>query len=140
MDDYEVCEKCGSRFLGERRGEFVDFDADFDRHGTEGIPLCSDCLGTGIIIPEFKSPGKQVQTLREENFAIQIKMSEAAKQLEEDKKTNNATRQIVANKTLLEENNKRLREISQKALSILAQKNISPFADSLVIDIKNGEE
>ncbi len=142
MDNYKICKKCGNQSLGERKGEFVDFDADLNRHGTKGIPLCSDCLGTGFILLDFKPLSKQVKLLRKENFTIQMRMSETAKQLKDNKKTNNATQQIAIDKALLKKNNKKLKAISLKALSILAKKNISPFVGSLAINIKikNGEE
>lgn len=64
-----------SNLLGEIPGEFLDFDADSE-HGGDGIPLCSECLGTGKITTDdsqFTQLCQEVKSLRNESFQIQCK-------------------------------------------------------------------
>ena len=67
------CEYCKSKLLREIPGESLDFDAD-PNQGTYGIPLCSNCLGTGIVIEteEFQTLTQEVRTMRRERLNLEI--------------------------------------------------------------------
>jgi hypothetical protein len=68
------CKACGNTLLKEIPGVFYDFDAD-PAQGSEGIPLCTECLGTGIV-PEnnlkFSELCQKAKALRRNRFSLQI--------------------------------------------------------------------
>ena len=100
----DKCNWCGNNLLDEMPGQAFDFDADEERHGSLGIPLCSHCLGTGNIIDsqEFKALCVEVGNLRGNNFGLQINC-----------------RKIKNWRDLLIRNNRRLVQISQLALKMV---------------------
>lgn len=149
MGNIEFCQKCGSEFLGETPGKFVDFDADPFIHGTFGFPLCSSCIGTGIVISEFADLSDQVSELRSKNFAEQLEISKSAKIFREkfcstecraEKSFLSAwfVSQAESREKKVAENNQQIITISQKALAILEKKNIFPINDCLALLVKQG--
>lgn len=143
----KFCEKCGTIFLGEIIGQFVDFDADFDRHGTVGTPLCSDCLGTGMVISEFKKLSKLVDDLRYQNFTAQITASDILKKTKAEIEATDSTREkeelnkkctlnFIREMGKVEKNNDQMIAISRQALKILAKKNIFPIEESFAMLLK----
>jgi hypothetical protein len=115
------CTQCAqSVIVPEIPGQYRDFDADMELHGTVGIPLCSSCLGTGrsIASVEFSTLKHQVSMIRTANLGIQAKAAE-----------NSGWRIQV------EANNERLVEIARRALEIVKQPNKKCLAMKLI----NGE-
>ena len=117
----EKCKRCSSKMLNEIPGLFYDFDADFTRHGSLGIALCSKCLGTGVVIetPEFKKLGEEVSEIRQDSFKLQI----------------NASKNKLPSKELmlqLKKNNEELIEIARKALKIILNPVENCYAQQLI--------
>jgi len=115
------CTRCNSKMLNEIPGLFYDFDADFNRHGSLGVALCSGCLGTGIIIdtPEFEELSKQVSEIRQSNFKLQMNAGKHKLPLEK------WTPQ-------LKENNEQLVEIARKALKLILDSVENCYAQQLI--------
>lgn len=104
------CTFCGNLFLGEVPGVFYDFDAD-PRHGSDGMPLCPECLGTGVIPinnSEFQTLANTVRSIRAKRFSVQIAACEgrlSPGQLRQE----------------LFELDKQLKDIARKALGIIKE-------------------
>lgn len=116
----KICSKCNTKMLGEIPGLFYDFDAD-PIHKTDGIPLCSDCLGTGIELnnKEFKKLGEEVNKIRSKNFGLQIKAARERK----------PAREWYPD---LDKNNGRLIEIAIEGLKLVGDPVTGCFALELI--------
>lgn len=105
----KTCTQCNqSALIRELPGQFRDFDADKELHGTTGLSLCSSCLGTGKIInsPEFQALSKEISKIRSNNLGIQMQL---------------AKKEVTLQKCLeaVVKNNQRLREIARRGLELV---------------------
>ncbi len=117
----EKCKRCNTKMLNEIPGLFFDFDADSERGYGLGTPLCSKCLGTGIVIktPEFKKFSERVSEIRQNNFQLQIRAIKNKLPAEEWMPQ-------------LEKNNEQLIEIARKALKIILNPVENCYAKQLI--------
>jgi hypothetical protein len=113
------CDSCATdssvKLLYEIPGKFLDFDADPERGG-DGIPLCSNCLGTGRVInnSQFIDMQKEVSLIRSATFRQYVNEEKfPIEQWQEEFRINRAPK--------VKENNLRLVEIAKAALLLVAE-------------------